>query len=245
MSHVRIAGHTYPYRDGPLEAALDELANLGFTAVEVWLGHADNGPASVARALEKRGLEAIAVGGGGLYRGDSRGLERAVELAEAVGAPVLVVADVSRDALPRVVASLPQGLTVCLENHWDHWLSTPRTVGAALAAAGELAACLDTGHAIDAGVRPDRFARELGTRIRHVHLKEARLPGIAERLLGTRLRRRLGLQPEPVFPGKGSLDVGQLKRTLAEAGYRGAVSIEYEGAESTAALAELLAAWQM
>jgi sugar phosphate isomerase/epimerase len=53
----------------------------------------------------------------------------------------------------------------------------------------------------------------------------------------------LGLQPEPVFPGKGSLDVGQLKRALAGAGYEGAVSVEYEGAESTAALAELLAAW--
>jgi inosose dehydratase len=241
---VELAGHTYPYRALPLEAALDALSGLGFSSVEIWLGHARDGPEPVARALADRSLRAAAVGGGGFYSRGQHELARALSLVEAVEAPILVAADVSRVALDRAVATSPPHVTICLENHWDQWLSTPKTVAEALAVEDALAACLDTGHAIDAGVRPERFVDALGKRIRHVHLKEARFPGPAERLLGRRVRRRLGLRPQPVFPGRGSLDIGQLRRSLEGAGYAGAVSLEYEGPEATDALAELLAIWR-
>ena len=61
---MRVAGHTYPYRDRSLGEALDELAGLGLWVVEVWLGHAVDGPDGVAEALQERGLEAAAVGAG-------------------------------------------------------------------------------------------------------------------------------------------------------------------------------------
>ena len=87
---MRIAGHTYPYRDRPLGAALDELASLGLSRVEVWLGHAVDGPGTVGRLLRKRGLEAAAVSAGGFYAPNSDVIPRTFELAETLDVRVVV-----------------------------------------------------------------------------------------------------------------------------------------------------------
>jgi hypothetical protein len=68
---MRVAGHSYPYRDRPLGDALDELARLRLSVVEVWFGHAADGPDAVASALRERGLEAAAISAGGFYTPDS------------------------------------------------------------------------------------------------------------------------------------------------------------------------------
>ena len=52
---MRLAGHTYPYRDRSLEDALAEIARLRLSHVEVWLGHAADGPGDVAGPLRARG----------------------------------------------------------------------------------------------------------------------------------------------------------------------------------------------
>lgn len=242
-AEARLAGHTYSYRDVPLAVALDEIAALGLDGAEVWIGHAREGPAAVARSLCARGLRAVAVGAGGFYDDAAGTVRPAAELALAVGAP-LVVACTRPDLVGRLERRLPAGLTLCVENHWDQRLATPGQVARALASGERSAACLDTGHALLAGVSPERFAASLGSLLGHVHLKEARRPRRRELALGRRLRRRLLERPKPLFPGSGSLDLRALRAALEAIGYRGAVSLEHEGADAGPPLAALLAQWR-
>jgi sugar phosphate isomerase/epimerase len=240
---VRLAGHTYPYRDRPLGEALDELAGIGLGAVEVWLGHAGERPDDAARAVRDHGLDAAAVSAGGFYTVDSDALPRAIELAEALDAPV-IVACAAPEVLGAVASRIPASLTLCVENHWDQGLAHARVVRSTLAAHPRADACVDTGHAILAGERPDRFVRLLGRRVGHVHLKDAVSPRLLERLMGPRLRARVLPRPEPVTPGAGALDIPRLRDSLSAVGFVGTVSLEYEGAEPTAALRLLLDAWK-
>lgn len=239
---MRIAGHTYAYRDRTLGAALDELASLRLSNVEVWLGHADDGPDAAGRLLRQRELEAAAISAGGFYSPDSDLIPRAFELAQALEASV-VVACVAPAVLDAVVDRVPPGITLCVENHWDQPLATSRELRPVLARHRGIAACLDTGHALLAGEAPERAVATLGARIGHVHLKDAALPLLRERLMGRRLRRRLLRKPEPVVPGRGGLHVARVRRALEAADYEGSVTVEHEGSEPTAALELLLEAW--
>jgi sugar phosphate isomerase/epimerase len=239
---VRVAGHTYAYRDRPLAEALDELAGLDLEFVEIWLGHATTDSKEVARALTERGLNAAAVSAGGLYSGETSAPARAFELALTVRAPI-VAACITPSLLPAIAGTVPRGVTLCVENHWDQPLATAVEVGRAIEGRPAVKACLDTGHALLAGVAPEHFASTLGARLGHVHLKDARRPTLVERSLGRRLRRRLLARPEPVFPGQGALELGRVRTGLMRAGYDRTVTLEHEGPEPTAALAELLRQW--
>jgi sugar phosphate isomerase/epimerase len=239
---VRLAGHTYAFRSAPLAEALEQLAAIGFSDVEVWLGHCPDGPAAAASILEERGVQACAVSAGGLYREGDDTARRAFELAQALGAPTVVLC-VSPDLVGLLAAQKPDGITVAVENHWDQPLDTSARVLAAIHDAPTLAACLDTGHALTAGEPPDAAARTLGKRLAHVHLKDARRRTRLEILLGRRARKRLLRKPEPAFPGEGALDIAQLRETLAAQGFDGWVTCEHEGGEPAAALAALREAW--
>jgi sugar phosphate isomerase/epimerase len=239
---MTLGGHTYAYRDRPLADALDELGKLGLTTVEVWLGHALKGADVAREAVRARGLEVAAIGAGGFYTPDSEDLPRAIELAQALGAPV-IVACVAPDVLDVVVDRVPASLTLCVENHWDQRLATASDVRRALAAHPGIAACVDTGHAILAGQAPERFVRVLGERVGHLHLKDAALPPLGDRLLGRRLRRRLLPRPQPAVPGTGALDMVRLRHALSDVAYAGTVTVEYEGTEPTAALRRLVEQW--
>jgi sugar phosphate isomerase/epimerase len=239
---MRVAGHTYTYRDRPLEDTLDELVGLELSLVEVWLGHVTDGPAVVARALAERGLEAPAVSAGGFYTADSNAITRTIELAQALAAPV-IVACVAPEVLESVVERLPPEITFCVENHWDQQLATSRDVSGVLGTYPRIAACVDTGHAILAGELPERFVASVGDRVGHVHLKDAALPPSHERLMGRRLRTRFLPRPAAVVPGDGALDIRRLRRALEGVGYAGTVTVEYEGAEPGAALRFLLGEW--
>jgi sugar phosphate isomerase/epimerase len=238
---LKVAAHTYPFRHRSLDDALDELKKLRLPLVEVWLGHARDGPDAVARSLRDRGLAAAAVSAGGVYSNDSDVAARAFELAQALETPV-VVACVAPEVLASVVERVPPGHTLCVENHWDQPLATSHEVRAVLGQP-RTAACVDTGHAILAGETPEHFVAALGARVGHVHLKDAAFPPLRERLMGRRFRRRLLPRPEPVVPGAGALDVGRVRRALERAGYAGTVTVEYEGAMPSDALALLLDEW--
>jgi sugar phosphate isomerase/epimerase len=239
---MRVAGHTYAYRERGLDDALDELVRLRLSLVEVWLGHARDDPDLAARAVRERGLEAVAVSAGGFYTGDAEAIPKTFELAEALSAPV-VVACVPPAVLDRLVDRVPAGITLCVENHWDQALATARDVNRVLDVYPGFAGCVDTGHAILAGEAPDRFVAVLGARVGHVHLKDAVFPSLRERLIGRRARRRLLPRPEPLTPGTGALDVSRVRRALESAGYQGTVTVEHEGRAPTAALKFLLQEW--
>ena len=71
----------------------------------------------------------------------------------------------------------------------------------------------DPSHIIVQGDEPARIPDELGDKIRHVHLKDGD-----------------GRFPEFSFPplGQGQIDFADLVRRLRNAGYDGALSVEYE-----------------
>lgn len=235
---MQVAAHTYAFRDRPLADALDAIASLGFELVELWHGHATAGSRAARSALDRRGLSAAAVGAGGFYSADPTCPEAIFELARALGAPTVVgcLAPLHAGA---IAARLPRGRAFCVENHWDQPLAVPGEVIRLLAAVPRLAACLDTGHSLLAGVAPERFAAALGPRLQHVHLKEGRAPGRVERVLGRRARRRLLARPEPVFPGRGVLDVARFVDALQRLSFTGTISLEHEGDDPEAALAQL------
>ena len=156
----------------------------------------------------------------------------------------MVAACLTPGLAPWVEERLPTGVTVAVENHWYQPLARSNEVLAEIAARPRLGACLDTGHALVAGERPEGAARALGERLAHIHLKDARLPRAHERLAGRRVRRRLLSGPEPTPPGRGALDVDALLRALRELDYRGAVAIEFEGPRPAAALRALIDAWR-
>ena len=239
---MRLAAHTYAFRELPLPLALDRLVELGFRDVEVWLGHAEAGPDATAEAVRSAGARARAVSAGGFYAHGDDTPARAFALARALDADT-VVGCVAPDLVSELVALVPPGVRFAVENHWYQRLARPREVRAVLAG-NTLAACLDTGHALAAGERPERFAAHLGPRLGHVHLKEGRQPALHERVLGRRLRRRLLVTPEPVFPGTGELDVRALRSALAEIGFDGWVTVEHEGDDPENALTTLATLWR-
>ncbi len=145
--------------------------------------------------------------------------------------------------MPWLRPQIPGDTLLCVENHWYQDVALPEEQ-LALSDTERIAACLDTGHGLLAGVRPERFVARLGQRLGHVHLKDAAAPPLPLRLLGRRVRRRLFARPEPVFPGRGALDVARTREALADAGYAGAVSLEYEGPDASAGMAALLELWE-
>jgi inosose dehydratase len=87
--------------------------------------------------------------------------------------------------------------------------------------ADEAGFCLDTGHALYAGMRPERLVRDYAPRLEHLHLKDVR-------------RRRGGGFWEAVADGvfcpvgDGLLDLGALARALDAAAYAGFATIEQD-----------------
>lgn len=240
---MQLAAHTYAFRDRPLEDALDAIAALGVDAVEVWAGHAHDGAEAAAEVVTGRALRVAAVSAGGFYDADDEALARVLSLTRALGARVLV-ACLAPTLADWAAGAVPDDLTLCVENHWDQPLARSGDVLTAIAAAPRLGATLDTGHALLAGERPETAVATLGSRLGHVHLKDARRPPLPVLLLGRRARRRLLGRPSPVWPGDGSLDVGALRARLAATGFAGTVSLEFEGDEPERALERLLAAWE-
>jgi sugar phosphate isomerase/epimerase len=234
---VEIAVHLHSLRRLPPADALEAATAMGFDAVELWLPHGERD--ELAAAVLASDLRVVAVGGLGVYAaGDVGAAAEAGELAAAVGAPV-VVGCIHPDHLPEAIAAVPQGVRLAVENHWDQPLARAREVRRAVAGAEQVGACLDTGHALLAGELPEAAARELGGTLHHVHAKDAVRAPALRRVLGRRVRRRLLGRPAPVFPGSGDLDAAAFVGVLAELGYDGAVTLEYEGEDAETGLAAL------
>jgi sugar phosphate isomerase/epimerase len=240
---VRLAVHSYPFRALPLEAALEEIARLDVGLVDLWVGHAATSTDDAARQLDARGLRAVAVSAGGLYDEDDETAARAVALAERLEAPV-IAGCLAPEVASWVAERMPLTVAFAIENHWDQLLARSSEVAGVLASQPRLRACLDTGHALLAGERPEEAATVLGDRLAHVHLKEALLPAWHERLIGRRARRRLLAKPAPSPPGEGMLDVAAMRLALDAIGYAGAVAVEYEGPDPGPALTRLVEAWR-
>ena len=202
---------------GPrFESLLDEIAGLGFTALDLWDAHLHFNWASplhialARRAVAARGMQVVSLGGWLGRRPEQ--FEAVCILARALGGPLLAGgADLlSADRQAMIELLERYDLRFAYENHPE------KSVAETLALIGEdsprIGTCVDTGWYGTQGYDAARAIRELGPRILHVHLKDV-LAGPAH---------------EGCRYGRGTVPVRECVRALAEVGYRGAISVELE-----------------
>lgn len=253
-----------PVRAGRLDlyGFLDYAARAGFDGVELLDMFWSDEAAEVAGA--KRRCEALGLAlpvysistnflqpDEGARQAELASLKRGVDLAAGLGAPLLRV--FSGDLLPgysfeqgfsRVVDSLAEGaayagernVTLVLENHG---LVAGRSEQVrAIIEAVESAALrcnLDTGNFLLVGEDPVEAAEHLADYIALVHLKDLDLatPGQSDHVYtGLDGRRYTG-----VIVGDGLVDFGAIIGILAQQGYGGWLSLEYEGGADTMGVA--------
>jgi sugar phosphate isomerase/epimerase len=216
---------TYEQKLGEL---LDDVRELGFTAVDVWGAHlhpdwaADEHVAIARGLLDARGL---AVASYETFVGpDHAG--RACEIAVALGTDLLCGSLPLDD--PELVRR--HRLRVGLENHPE---KTPAELLERTEGLPEAGACVDTGWFATQGYDPARAIEELGDRVFHVHLKDV---------------LREGEPHDTCRWGEGIVDVEACVDALRRIGYAGAISIEHEPehedpSEDIRAMREELEGW--
>lgn len=199
------------------EAILQDIAGLGFTAIDLWMAHLHYNWATpehivIARdLLAKYRLPVVSLAGG--FGTSREEFERACQLAVAMDAPVLGGNTALLESDRTYVAETLRRYNVKFgyENHPE------KSVDDMIAKVGHgdedvIGVCVDTGwfgtHRFDAVAALNALA----PRLFHVHLKDVLAPGAHETC-------RYGL---------GCVPIEACVHTLKELGYTGAISIEHE-----------------
>jgi inosose dehydratase len=123
------------------------------------------------------------------------------------------------------------GRTFAFHPHAGTFVETPAEIGRLVAATdpGRVAICLDAGHATVGGGDAVALVEELGSRIRHVHVKDVDPAVLADLRTGrlpdfaTAIRARLFTEL-----GRGMLDVDGLVGALEAIGYGGWLMVEQD-----------------
>lgn len=240
-----------------LPEVLAYLASLGVPAVELMDRHvAAAGEDSVIAALERLGLAvscydlvtADLVQATASARGEAVAqLKRGLDFAARLGAPTALVVpgrwrpEVERQeawealagdllALGSHAASL--GIALTIEDH-SLEAATGCTAAdlAALCAAADpyLGVTFDTGNFVFGGQDPLAAWDALAPRVRHVHVKDWEV--LTEEQAGERPSRRdrSGIPYRGVALGQGVVPNAAILERMAQAGYTGYLSVEYEG----------------
>lgn len=238
---MQIACHAWAYNNLPLEEAVGTIARLGFRSIDLGTGpHLDVGRAAaypeaeagnILRLLEKFELTLT-----DLYlmlpytnspdpaqRDTQLALfERLIPFAVALGTPGITVSPglVNKDgpdhslarAIPALLKMLQAAedtdLRISFEPHMDSVAQKPEQARLLLEAVPGLSVTLDYAHFVCQGI----VRREIGPlmeHVAHVHIRQAK-----RGILQTR-------------HDDGALNLQQLLQDLQEAGYRGALTVEY------------------
>ena len=214
-----------------VERALAAVREYGFDGLELRLLDGEPiDPASVDTGTRRAVGAAFARAGVPLVCLDTsievarpfeRELSAAVELAAEWGAPTVRVFggasealdDIARRLEPPLVRAEELGVTIALETH--DAFSSAALVAELLRRVGSpsFAALWDVHHPYRLGESPDDVVRALGTRIRLVHVKDAR-------------RSDDGWELVPL--GEGDVPVRESLAALEASGYDGWVTLEWE-----------------
>jgi L-ribulose-5-phosphate 3-epimerase len=202
---------------GRLGAVLELARSLGFGTVDLWTAHlnpawaADEHVRIARELLDDAGLSVASLAGG--FGASAAELERACEVATAVGAPVLGGHFGAPATRPDVADVLSRhGVRLALENHPDE--RTPADVLALVGdgAGGLVGTTVDTGWWGTHGVDAARAIEELAPHVLHVHLKDVRRAG----------------EHDTCPWGEGVVPIERCVRALRAIGYEGAISVEHE-----------------
>lgn len=229
----------------PFEAALDAFARGGWQAVELWLTQIEScleegrSPGELRAMLADRGLTpAAAASQGGLLL--STGVERQthwdhfrrrLELLQALGVPVLVVAadfnrDPSADDYGRATLSLAEsgelartfGVRIALEFQKSaHFCASLDTTLALIAQCGSdnVGVCLDLFHYYTGPSKFEDLAYLGRENLAWVQICD--LSGVPRELAG---------DADRIFPGEGDFQLPPILEHLRRIGYDGYVSLE-------------------
>ena len=244
--------------DPPWERIADEIAAAGFDGTELGpLGYYPTEPGALRAALADRGLglpagfvmEPLAQD-----RAAALAVARqTVELVAAAGGTALVLID-GLDEGRVGTAGRTEAAARLDDRGWEQLVGTTSAIAGLAAAAGLRVAfhphagtfvefadeldrlladtgvdlCLDTGHAVYAGIDPVQLVKRYPARIGHVHLKDVDGPKLRDCL-----RREVGFVEavgEGVFTplGEGSVDLRGVAIALDQAGYDGWATFEQD-----------------
>lgn len=215
-----IGVQSFTYREFDVSGFCAELADTPVTAVELCDVHVspDSGDEHVDSVLGSLGDADLDVCGYGVVDFDAPGaVEETLAFVERLGGDYLSVEFPPDD--DAVIDALCDGapeydLDLAIHNHGpDATYSTVEEVAAVLDdhPHERLGACVDTGHYLRSGQRPDEVIPELGDRVYALHLKDF-----------------LDEDTEAI-PGDGELDVPELLSLLREhTSFDRPLVIEYE-----------------
>ncbi|MGA8208967.1 MAG: TIM barrel protein [Nocardioidaceae bacterium] len=220
--------------NGPMDRAITEIGSLGYEGIEMFDGNVADfaeRPEELIALLESAGVELVGVYTGGNFIYDeilpeelSR-VTRAAELAARFGASNLVVGGGARRAsgtraedYERLAAALDQvtdiasdhGLEACYHPHLTTIVESPEELDLLLPHT-RIGFCPDTAHLAAGGGDPAELIRRYPDRVRHVHLKDARV------------------SPLEFLPlGAGEIDFAGVLDALRETGYDGWLIVELD-----------------
>ncbi|MDR7274202.1 TIM barrel protein [Catenuloplanes atrovinosus] len=232
----------------PADRVLSEMRSLGLPATELGpTGYLGKDAADVRELLDRSGLRLI---GGFLpvpmhlaTAADLDEAAAAMDTLAAAGATVVVLAARSADGgYDRAVTldetewrtlfatlttlremARERGLLPTLHPHVGTAIES-RDAVLRLLDGSDVPICLDTGHLLLGGMRPEELIALAGDRIAHVHLKDVDT-SVAGRGLAYIDAVRAGLY-RPL--GAGDLDIPGIVRSLEAAGYRGWYVLEQD-----------------
>ncbi|MCG3147195.1 MAG: Inositol 2-dehydrogenase/D-chiro-inositol 3-dehydrogenase [Verrucomicrobiae bacterium] len=228
------------------DAMLAEVVALGFDAIDLWAAHLHFSWATlehieIARALlAKHKLRVVSYAGG--FGGNVPEFRAACRLCAALNIPVLAggtgllkPAQTSGDIRQltggnpdraALVANLREfGLVFGYENHPE---KTPGEILDRIGATDTdvIGVAVDTGWFGTQGFDGVAALRQLAPRLKHIHLKDVK----ARRAAKTGFQM-IDMGHETCRLGAGIVGIEACLTTLAEVGYRGAISIEHEPEE--------------
>jgi L-ribulose-5-phosphate 3-epimerase len=202
---------------GRFSRLLDEICQLGFDHVDLWLAHLSPDWASdthidrAQEALARHGMSVVSLAG--WFGGSLKKFERCCQIAQAVGAPVLggmtTLVRTERGAMIELLEKYQ--VVLAIENHPER---TPAEVLEQIGdgGRGRIGACVDTGIWATQCYNPDKAIEELRPHILHVHLKDV-------------LRF---CEHESCRYGRGIVPLKKCVELLQRTGYTGAYSVEHE-----------------
>jgi inosose dehydratase len=185
--------------------------------------HRPEGAGAVLAAADAA-LDAIAAAGGELLvLIDRPSRARAGTAGRSEAAPRLGPWDAMVETLRRAARrAAARGIRAVVHPHAGGYVEFEDEIERLLADAPELGLCLDTGHALYAGIDPAALIRRHAARLQHLHLKDV-APAVLERRLGFWDAVRAGVFC-PV--GDGLLDLAAVRDALD--GYHGFATVEQD-----------------
>lgn len=239
----------------PADRVLAEMASLGFSATELGPpGFLPDEPTELRRKLDEFGLRlvggfvALVLHDPAMTESTLDQARRAAALIDEAGGAVFVTAAVVDQAWARRVAldhgewrqlghtlalleeiAAERGLVHVLHPHVGTLVETAEDIQH-VAEQSEVRWCLDTGHLAIGDVDPVAFARDVGDKVAHVHLKDVDL-SLADRVTAGEMSLLGAVQRGLFRPlGRGNLAITEVVTALEASGYDGWYVLEQDTA---------------